>query len=294
VGEALGPVMTPGTHPSEDRPILRAGLLVFALSASSSGAAAEEVAPIVAVFGIEDTRSQKSRLLGPEIQALTDYLAARLSASGAYKIVPGPQLREALSEKKKESYKACYDTACQIEIGKEVAANKTLSTKILFIGKKCIVISTLYDLRAAASERSADHEGGCDGASLGEAIKQVAAALGAGGPAAPRGSLPAALSGGYDALDRDAKAARTAEAKAEAERAARLAALERAWTVVRTVARDRRSWGEEATGRPGALSPRLPQREPIPIGGRGADRAPQKRGAGQDGARARWAVLHGL
>lgn len=140
-------------------------------------ARAEGSAPVIAVFNIEDARPPKQRLSADELRNLTEYLATKLSSSGAFKIVPTTQLRAAIAEKKKETFGACFDSGCQIEIGKELAAQKSLSTRIIIVGKECVVISTLYDLREAASERSADQEGGCDGSSLGAALKVIAAKL---------------------------------------------------------------------------------------------------------------------
>jgi cyclophilin family peptidyl-prolyl cis-trans isomerase len=156
--------------------------LVALLFTFASAEAFAEV-PIVAVFGIEDARTGGAKLGAKELENLTDYLSTKLSSSGAFKIVPNAQLRSALSEKKAETYRACFDTSCQIEIGKELAAQKTLSTKIFMVGKQCVVASTLYDLREAASERSADVEGACDSGSIGAALKEIAAKLSGGAPA---------------------------------------------------------------------------------------------------------------
>jgi hypothetical protein len=47
-----------------------------------------------------------------------------------------PSSLRLLTEKKKQSYSVCYDSACQIDIGKEVAAQKSLATKIVLAGKR--------------------------------------------------------------------------------------------------------------------------------------------------------------
>lgn len=166
----------------------RAAVLLIALAATRP-ALAKDVAPVVAVFGIEDARPPKIRLPANELENLTDYLAAKLSAGGKFKLVPNAQLRSALADKKAESYRACYDTSCQVEIGKELAAQKSLSTKIMMIGDQCFTVSTIYDLRESASDRSADHEGACDPKAISEALRKIALEL-AGEPSSTR-SAPA-------------------------------------------------------------------------------------------------------
>ncbi len=113
----------------------------------------------MAVFGVE---------LGPRVKlpkaacdGVADYLATRLTESGRYQVVPRDQLRQRLVQEKKKSYKECFDQTCQIEIGKELAAEKTLSTKVIRLGKRCTVTLTLYDLRKAATEAAASQHGSC-------------------------------------------------------------------------------------------------------------------------------------
>lgn len=133
--------------------------------------------PVVAVFGIEDARPAKAKLSESDLSNLTVYLATKLSASGAYKIVPDAVMRAAIAEKKKESFDPCFDSSCQIDIGKELAAQKSLSTRIFSVEKQCVVASTLYDLREAASERSADFKGDCAMTGIVTALDAIAARL---------------------------------------------------------------------------------------------------------------------
>jgi hypothetical protein len=131
--------------------------------------------PIIAVFAIEDARPD--RLSAPTIQSMTDYLASQLASEGRFRVVPSADLKRALASEKSESYKACYDEACQIEIGKELAAQKSLSTKISRLGSQCIVTSILYDLAASTTETSAVHKGGCKEDDLVAGIETVAKRL---------------------------------------------------------------------------------------------------------------------
>ena len=113
--------------------------------------------PVVAVFEIKN----EAKLSRNEVRQLTDLVATQLTASGLYQVVPNSELKNALRQKKAESYKSCYDEACQIEIGKEIAAEKTLATKVSKLGKTCIITMQLYDLRRSASEKAASKTGKC-------------------------------------------------------------------------------------------------------------------------------------
>ena len=129
--------------------------------------------PIVAVFDMEDRGAGLSR---DTLNNLTDYLAAMLT-EGGYQVIPRDQIRDRLKQQRKESYKECFDQSCQIELGKEMAAQKSLATKVLKIGKKCRVTGDLYDLKRAASERAATAGSGCSEDELLAAVEQVAAKL---------------------------------------------------------------------------------------------------------------------
>lgn len=129
--------------------------LVLVLALASPAAEASDV---VAVFDLE---AHGVRITDATRRALTDYAATRLAADDRYAIVPHHEIRSALRREKAESYRACYDEACQIEIGKEIAANLTLSTKVSRIGSSCVTTMRLYDLRSAATVRAATARGGC-------------------------------------------------------------------------------------------------------------------------------------
>jgi hypothetical protein len=115
--------------------------------------------PIVAVFDIEIQRLTFEREF---LNGLTDYLAIRLAESGKYQVIPRSALKERLAESKMTSYKECYDQSCQIELGRELAAEKTLATQIVKLGSRCSVSIALYDLKKAATETAATTSGACD------------------------------------------------------------------------------------------------------------------------------------
>lgn len=145
---------------------------VLALMAAAPG-------PVVAVFDID---AADARLKKKSVEQLGDYMRTVLASGGAYRVVPRSEIRARLSEQKKESYKACYDEACQIEVGKELAAEKSLHTKIARFGNTCVVTSTLYDLARAASETAAHAKGPCGDGDLLKTLEDVAGQL-SGAPA---------------------------------------------------------------------------------------------------------------
>lgn len=126
--------------------------------------------PVVAVFDIELKRLKKPTDL---TAGLAEHLATLLTQSGRYRVIPRDQLRSRLSRQQKTSHKSCYDQSCQIEMGREMAAEKTLATRIIKIGKICKVNLTLYDLRSAATDAAASAGGPCDEESLLHSLEQA-------------------------------------------------------------------------------------------------------------------------
>lgn len=159
-------------------------VIVFSLAfacvfSAASGICGER--PIVAVFDIE------MRNVGPakkKADDLTDYLCSLLAGKG-FQIVPRAKLRESLQEKKKESYKHCYNQACQIEIGQELSAQKSLSAQVLKLGGKCKVTLTLYDLKRSTSEKGSAVSGGCEEAKIVDSLERAVEQLVRGSNAQP-------------------------------------------------------------------------------------------------------------
>ncbi|MBW2704566.1 MAG: SUMF1/EgtB/PvdO family nonheme iron enzyme [Deltaproteobacteria bacterium] len=112
----------------------------------------------MAVFGVELEGVKLSKQFQ---NSLANYLATRLTESGKYQVIPRDQLKKRLLGQKKKSFKECYDQSCQIEIGKELAAEKTLSARIAKLGKRCTVSLTLYDLKKSTTEAAASQHGKC-------------------------------------------------------------------------------------------------------------------------------------
>ena len=127
--------------------------------------------PIVAVFDIE---SRGAPVTAEQLSNLTEIITSKLPESGRYKIVPRGELQSALQSKKAESYNVCYEQSCQIEIGKELAASKTLSTKVVRIADTCVVTMQMFDLKENVAELAASAEGGC---AVGEILTALRAAV---------------------------------------------------------------------------------------------------------------------
>lgn len=171
-------------------------LLALVAMGHTSGARAQSQKPIVAVFDIENKGAGLSATL---LDRLSDYMAMQLASSGRYQVVPRAQLKQRLVQQKRESYKKCFDQTCQIEVGKEMAAQKTISTVVMKLGERCTVTSIVYDLRRAASEGGASSEGACSENGIIGSIKAVVLKLAATGatvakpaPATPAPAVPAA------------------------------------------------------------------------------------------------------
>ncbi len=130
------------------------------ISLASSAWAARPRAPVVAIFPIEDRRTE-NRLSEEDVAALTQYVRTMMAKGTRFKIVPAARMREALREQKRESTKPCYDEGCQIEIGKALAADKSLSLRVVQVGDICSVSAELFDAADEAGEDGALVVGGC-------------------------------------------------------------------------------------------------------------------------------------
>jgi len=135
---------------------------------------APQAGVILAVFGVEDATGLLKK---GEREQLQDFLAARLTELARYKVVPREQLKARLLEQKADSFKACYDASCQIELGREVAAQKTVATRILKVGTSCVVTCQIYDLKTATTEKAATVRVDCSSDKLLEGIDQIARQL---------------------------------------------------------------------------------------------------------------------
>lgn len=151
--------------------------------------------PVVAVFSVE---SKGANLKAPIIESLSEFIAAQLTASGQYTVVPRSELRAELRKQKLDSFKECYDESCQIEIGKELAAQKTVSAKIARFSSTCVVTLVLYDLSKSTSERAANEMGPCSDEGVLALVSKAVAKLTSGSQRSrsdqPKAAIPPAAS----------------------------------------------------------------------------------------------------
>jgi hypothetical protein len=125
---------------------------------------------IVAVFDLE---GEGSGFDAPTLEALSDYLATRVALSGSYGLVPRSDLRQLIVQQKAESYRECYDEACRIELGRALAAQKSLSPRLIRAGETCVVGIVLYDLSQEIAERATTVRERCAEESILDAIDRA-------------------------------------------------------------------------------------------------------------------------
>ena len=127
-------------------------------------------APVVAVFDLHDAAG----LLQPaEHEQLTAYLATRLAEARKGRVVPREQLRERLTDQKREGHRPCYEERCQIALGKALAAEKSLSATLMRVGERCALTLNLYDLETETAERGASVKADCRLEALLEAVERA-------------------------------------------------------------------------------------------------------------------------
>lgn len=102
--------------------------------------------PVVAVFDVE----LRGVSLGKDTAAnLSELIAIQLVETGYFQVVPREDLRRRINQAKAETHRECFDEACQIELGKDLAAEQTLSIKVMKLGGECSSTLTLFDLKRA-------------------------------------------------------------------------------------------------------------------------------------------------
>ena len=148
--------------------VVGAGLIALSASAAPR--------PVVAIFDVEDRGAQ----LSPQrLDSLAHLISARLSEGGRFEVVPRSEVRSALRTQKLESFKECYDERCQIEVGKELAAQKTLATRITRFGKQCLVSVQLFDLKKSTAEAARTEKGACEEEAILKSLERALQALAA-------------------------------------------------------------------------------------------------------------------
>ncbi len=174
--------------------------LFVCLAATPSAALADK--PLVAVFDIED---RGSGLQGSTLGNLNDYIADRLAAGGGMRVVPRERLHGRLRARaakkgtppgKAKARQPCFTLACQRVVSKQLGAHKALATRLMKIGKWCVVTCTLQDLRRPGAREVATERGTCLPAGVMMLAEKVVAKLAP--PRARAASSGAAAAGSTD------------------------------------------------------------------------------------------------
>lgn len=153
---------------------LAAAVILVSLTFSAQAQEGGKTKSAVLIFPIKVDGLQ---LQSSVKKALQQYLGTCLTMERFYSVMPESQIKVDLGGAKVESYKECYDESCQIQLGKAVAADKSLAVYLYAIDKKCRVTATIYDLRTEMSDAAAEASGGCRQNELMDMMKVVAARL---------------------------------------------------------------------------------------------------------------------
>ncbi len=120
----------------------------------------------LAVMRLHDPGKVVKRKLEGQI---TDYLRVVAGGTGHFMVIDKSRqeesFRKLIKESKKESYKECYDTSCQIPLGMAVSADTLLRPSVSKFGKQYILTLELFDLAREASIASSTAR--CDGSEEG-------------------------------------------------------------------------------------------------------------------------------
>lgn len=168
--------------------VLSLGLLHTSVSLADGDA--------VAVFDIE-ARGLPD-FTTESLSNFSDLLDGVVSGTG-YATVPRSTIKKGLKQQQADSFKACYDESCQIDIGKAVAAQKAFASTWTKLGDACVLTVKLFDLRQEVTEFSMNVDAVCTQSGLRDAIKEFGLALKARGQDV--GSLNVDLKAGSEIMN---------------------------------------------------------------------------------------------
>lgn len=130
--------------------------------------------PKLAVMAIDD---QSGKLSEKIRNGATTLLRMHLSSSGQFIVIDeGRQqkmLSEIIKEKKKESYKMCYDDKCQIPLGQALSADTILRSTVTELGGTFAIGVELIDLAKEAVTKAANAEFDGTEEGIAEAVKKI-------------------------------------------------------------------------------------------------------------------------
>jgi hypothetical protein len=135
---------------------------------------------VIAVMDVQPPVSAEAPLDPGLMRNIGDQLRIFMAEMGVQTIDRGAQekaFRGQLEELKKDSYKQCYDDACQIELGKALAASHILRAQITRFGRLCVLNGELVDLRSEVATAAASSRGDCEEEGFLRMSEEVASTL---------------------------------------------------------------------------------------------------------------------
>jgi hypothetical protein len=113
---------------------------------------------VVAVFEVQFENLNLPKALQVR---LTKLVTQEIGLDGVFQVMPPGDIQRALQAQQVESYKSCYDERCQIELGRQLSANKLLTALILKSGTRCRISASLYDLQKQTTDLVTKEVTGC-------------------------------------------------------------------------------------------------------------------------------------
>lgn len=151
--------------------LLVLGIMASLLLGAVPVAEAQNESAVVAVFMME---SRGSGLKADEVVNLTDYMSTRMGEGGQLQIIPRDEIKKRLVQAKASSHKECYDTDCQIQLGRELAAQFSVNSSIGRVGQRCLISVNVFDLKTSTSIVALTGNGKCDPDTLIASIDMLA------------------------------------------------------------------------------------------------------------------------
>lgn len=100
-----------------------------------------------------------------------------LLAEAGRTLVPASSVSVPLEGGKVEPRKGCVDKKCAYELGTNVGANKSISSKIVKKGKSCVLTAAIHDIATKTSTITATAKVGCDAHLLADGLRDVSSQL---------------------------------------------------------------------------------------------------------------------
>ena len=134
---------------------MRNTLILLSVLALSLALFGEEKKYKVAVMEFDD---QTKKLSKSVLEAAAEYLRGELVASNQFIVISKDRQKAIVKEKKKESWKECYDQSCRIQLGQALSADTILTGAISKFGNTFILTLELVDLAKEATVKGAKAE----------------------------------------------------------------------------------------------------------------------------------------